>query len=152
MTRGFPSLEELIRNGSLLERYSINDEDLKLVSGVRFTCSEADYRIKRITYVALPGDGMTNISLVFQTTRPPIIGVTELVITDDVTPFSEFGHILELNSILSFNEGTLLFIRHHPFEEGHSRLVYQREMAICSSESQSCPDERDYPLLAIETG
>ena len=130
-----------------MSRYSIHNEDLKLVSGVRFTCSEADYRINRITYVALPGDGMTNLSLVFQTTRLPIIGVTQPVITDDDTPFSEFSHKLELKFTLFFSEGTLLFVRHRPFKEGHSRLVYQTEMATCSSESQSCPNECEYPHI-----
>ena len=95
---------------------------------------------------------MTNLPLVFQTTRLPIIGVTQPVITDDVTPFSEFRHELELKFTLSFGEGTLLLVRHRPFVEGHSRLVNQTEMATCSSESQSCPNECEYPLLAIETG
>ncbi|CAI7999046.1 hypothetical protein GBAR_LOCUS2599 [Geodia barretti] len=69
LTSGFPTLEELIRNGSLLERYSTHDGEMRSVPGVsvRSNCSGPNSpRISKITFIALPrlepGGGVTDMA------------------------------------------------------------------------------------------
>ena len=155
-TSGFPSLEELRRNGSLLERYSTHDGELRSVPGVRATCSTGNQRISKITFIALPGSGMGHTQLLF--------GDLHIDLSVASNTFGDFGYELTLPMTINIgiNEGPVqLSILHPPYEESGMRLLHQvgtEARNICwrlvdsASESENCHHDYDYPLLAIETG
>ena len=158
-TSGFPSLEELRRNGSLLERYSTHDGELRSLPGVKSTCSGPDGRITKITFIALPGAGVGKTLLL-------VNGVNgarkaEIVLTSASQTIGEFGYELTLPTSVNvhFSERDTLWIRHSPHGEGRLRFLYQvGDVArnVCwntepGSES-NCQYDYDLPLLAIETG
>ena len=155
LTRGFPSLEELIRNGSLLERYSTHDGELRSVPGVRWNCSGTNGRISKITFIALPGVGIDRP--VLRVVRDQGGGNQDLDISGETQIFGEFGYEMTVNSNVVFNDGDMLLISHPPYDDGSLRLLYQagdvaRSVCIGTPGSQNCQLDRDYPLLAIETG
>ena len=156
LTRGFPSLEELIRNGSLLERYSTHDGEMRSVPGVRWNCSEPDGgRISKITFIALPGVGMNRPSL--RIVRHPG-GDQDIDISGGMEKFGEFGYeVTPMNANVMFNDGDMLMIRHPPYEDSGLRLLHQvddvaRNICIGPPGPENCQPDYDYPLLAIETG
>ena len=86
LTRGFPSLEELRGNASLLERYSTHDGECRSVPGVRSTCSTGNRRLSKVTFIALPGDGESHIVL--------FVNNHQLSMSGAVVKFGEFGYEL----------------------------------------------------------
>ena len=155
VTRGFPSLEELLRNGSLLERYSTHDGELRSVPGVRWNCSGTNGRISKTTFIALPGVGMDRP--VLRVLRDQGSGSQDLDISGETQMFGEFGYEMTVNSNVMFNDGDMLLISHPPYEDSGLRLLYEvgdvaRNVCIATPGSQNCQLDYDYPLLAIETG
>ena len=157
LTSGFPSLEELMRNGSLLERYSTYDGELRSVPGIKSTCSgHVGNRISKITFIALPCHQNGTGGLTLRVMRNP--GSShDIQIDQDAPSFSVFGYELCMSQMppVMFNDGDRLLIRH-----GGSGpiLLYQvgvEERNICrrfEPDSEICELDYDYPLLAIETG
>ena len=157
LTNGFPTLEELIRTGSLLERYSTHDGEMRSVPGVRSNCSgPPGPRISKITFIALPRlqpSGTDSLTLRFM--RAGQGGPQDIVIDQETASFGEFGYeIMTINPPVMFNNGDMLLIRH-----GGSglRLLHQvgdEARNICwsvESDSEIREPDYDYPLLAIET-
>ena len=154
LTRGFPSLEELRGNASLLERYSTHDGERRSVPGVRSTCSTGNRRFSKVTFIALPGDGQAHIVL--------SVGAVVLNMSGATKTFGEFGYELTVptNINIMLDEGNIsLRIQHPPYEESSMRLLHQvgdETRNICwrtrDSEPDNCEDDYDYPLLAIEIG
>jgi hypothetical protein len=160
LTSGFPSLEELIRNGSLLERYSTHDGEERSVPGVsvRSNCSgppgPPGPSISKITFIALPRlQPSGTASLTLRVMRHPG-GPQDIVIDQETARFGEFGYELTVSETppITFNNGDMLWIGH-----GGSglRLLHQvgdEVRNIClGPESEICEPDYDYPLLAIET-
>ena len=154
LTRGFPSLEELRGNASLLERYSTHDGERRSVPGVRSTCSTGNRRLSKVTFIALPGDGQAHIVL--------SVGAAVLNMSGATKAFGAFGYELTvpMNINIMLDEGNIsLRIQHPPYEESSMRLLHQvgdEARNICwtlgDSGPDNCEDDYDYPLLAIETG
>ena len=162
LTSGFPTLEELIRNGSLLERYSTHDGEMRSVPGVsvRSNCSGPNNspRISKITFIALPrlqpsGTESPTLRVMIHSGGPQI----DIVIDQETARFGEFGYELTVSETtpIMFNNGDMFWIRHG----GRGlRLLHQvgdEERNICQSfepEPENCEPDYDYPLLAIETG
>ena len=153
LTRGFPSLEELRRNASLLERYSTHDGERRSVPGVRSTCSPPNRKLSKVTFIALPGDGESHIVL--------FVNEQQLSMSGAVVKFGEFGCELTVpnGTNIMLNGNILLRIQHPPYEVSSMRLLHQvgdEARNICwtmgDSEPDNCEDDYDYPLLAIETG
>ena len=154
LTRGFPSLEELIRNGSLLERYSTHDGEMRSVPGVRWNCSGSGGQISKITFIALPGVGIERPTL--RIVRGPNDS-QDIEISGETQTFGEFGFEVTVNTNIMFNDGDMLLIRHPPYEDSSLRLLHQvgdvaRDVCIGPPDLQNCQTDYDYPLLAIETG
>ena len=163
LTSGFPSLEELIRTGSLLERYSTHDGELRAVPGVsvsvRSNCSGPNRPlISKITFIALPRlqpSGTESLTLRVMRAGPD--GPQDIVIDQETASFGEFGYELTVSETpqIMFDNGDVLLIRH-----GGSglRLLHQvgdEARNICwsiGSDSEICEPDYDYPLLALETG
>ena len=149
MTRGFPSLEELIRNSSLLERYSTHDGELRTVPGIRGNCPATNGRITKITLVALPGVGVNRPSLRFK---------SDFEINGEIQNLGEFLYEISTNITVNDLSDNLLLIMHPPYEDSGLRLLHQvgdvkRDIwwATVPGTVNYKPDY-DYPLLAIETG
>ena len=162
LTSGFPSLEELRANGSLVDRYSTHDGERRSVPGFRTTCSG---RISRIAIIALPGNG---------TERPMLRFVRymgagnhshehKISLGGTLKKFGTFGYEISHNPPMMmgpmFHDGDMLEIRHPPYEDSDLRLLHQvgtDARNICWSiepdGSENCQSDYDYPLLAIETG
>ena len=159
LTRGFPSLEELIRNGSLLERYSTHDGELRSVPGVRGNCSgPGGGRISKITFIALPGVGMERPSLRrVRNSGTSSQSQDNIEISGGTQTFGEFGHEITMSTNVTINDGDVLMIRHPPYEDSGLRLLHQvgdvaRNICIGPPSPDACQTDYDYPLLAIETG
>ena len=154
LTRGFPSLEELRGNASLLERYSTHDGERRSVPGVRTTCSTGNRRLSKVTFIALPGVGQAHIVL--------SVGAAVLNMSGATKTFGAFGYELTvpIGTNIMLDEGNIsLWIQHPPYEVSSMRLLHQvgdEARNICwtmgDSEPDNCEDDYDYPLLAIETG
>ena len=165
LTSGFPTLEELIRNGSLLERYSTHDGEMRSVPGVsvRSNCSAPNSpRISKITFIALPRlEPSGTDSLTLRVMRDGPGDARDIVIDQETASFGEFGYELTVSETppIMFNNGDMLWIRH-----GGSglRLLHQvgdEARDICRrfepnppNSNEICEPDYDYPLLAIETG
>ena len=159
LTSGFPSLEELRRNGSLLERYSTHDGEMRSVPAARSTCSGV--RVTKIAFIALPGNGNGKTLLLVNGENE--VGKVEIVLTSASQTFGELGYELSLPTGVNvyFNEGDTLWIRHPPHQESGVRLLYQEvgheARRACWSTAEpagpeNCQHDYDIPLLAIETG
>ena len=158
LTSGFPSLEELRRNGSLLERYSTHDGETRSVPRARSNCSPGNRTINKVTFIALPGTGNKNLSLhIIQSNNQ---STAEIDLSGASITFGKFGYELNVTANITFTDGDMLRIEHPRYGESSLRLLHQvgqKAMNICwsnneSSESQECGPDYDYPLLAIETG
>ena len=156
-TSGFPTLDEIRGNGSLLNKYSTHDGELRSVPRVRSTCSTG--HLTKVAFIALPGVGNDNIVLLFN--RSNNIAVT-VELSGATQSFGEFGYELELpeDDRIPFNSGDTLWIEHPHYNDSRLRLLHQVEyetINICwrlledGPEDIICEDDYDYPLLAIET-
>ena len=158
MTRGFPSLDELIRNGSLIERYSTHDGELRSVPGVRGNYSGINGRISKITFIALPGVGMENTLLILNDASN--VRKIDIELSSASQTIGKLGYELTIPSYINIylSEMDMILIRHPPLEGGGLRLLHQVGSVarnICWSISDGptiCQLDYDYPLLAIETG
>ena len=158
LTRGFPSLEELRGNASLLERHSTHDGERRSVPGVRSTCSTGNRRLSKVTFIALPGDGESHIVLLVD----DVDGAAVLNMSGATKTFGAFGYELTVptNINIMLDEGNILLrIQHPPYEVSSMRLLHQvgdEARNICwrtrDDGPDNCENDYDYPLLAIETG
>ena len=162
LTSGFPTLEELIRNGSLLERYSTHDGEMRSVPGVsvRSNCSGPNNSpmISKITFIALPrlqpsGTESPTLRVMIHPDGPQ----TDIVIDQETARFGEFGYELTVSETppIMFNNGDMLWIRHGGSGPRLLHQVGDEERIICwrfEPDSENCEPDYDYPLLAIETG
>ena len=161
LTRGFPSLEELRRYGSLLERYSTHDGETRSVPRARSNCTSGN-RINKVTFIALPGTGMDGVTLRVGPLNRGGGGQNTIDLTGAMKRFGEFGYefVVPQNTNVMFDDEDVLTIQHPPLRLSGLRLLHQvghKAMEICwniteSSEGQECGFDYDYPLLAIETG
>ena len=158
LTRGFPSLEDLRGNASLLERYSTHDGEWRSVPGVRTTCSTPNRRLSKVTFIALPGEGQAHIVL-FVNDRQ--LNDRQLSMSGAMRKFGEYGYELTVpnGTNIMLNGDILLRIQHPPYKVSSMRLLHQVEdeaRNICWTMGDSgpgnCENDYDYPLLAIETG
>ena len=159
-TSGFPSLDEIRGNGSLLSDgvYSTHDGEIRSVPSVEFTCSG---RITKFTFIALPGVG--NLHTEFVVLGP---GSSEQHIsTEEATQsFGEFGYELSVPvtgpGIMQFQDGDTLLIDHYWYVDSSLRILHQvgdEELDIFwrwRSEGSMIyrVTDYDYPLVAIEAG
>ena len=159
LTSGFPSLEELIRNGSLLERYSTHDGEERAVPGVRPICSEpVNRRISKITFIALPGAGVERPLLRIMQNQGSL--QENIQISGETQGFGEYGYemTVPMSNNIVFNDGDMLLIQHPLYDSSGLRLLHQvgdEARNICwsiGSGSAVCEPKYDYPLLAIDTG
>ena len=162
-TSGFPSLDEIQGNGSLLNDgvYSTHDGEERSVPGLKFTC---DGRIVKVAFIALPGIGIGTGNAVFTVVpEPNNTAIIRSQIRTSIAnlSFGDFGYELTLSdnmqSMQSFRDGDTLRIR-HPISS-HRRILHQRgdkELVICwrllNVPNYICGSDYDYPLLAVETG
>ena len=157
-TTGFPSLDELRRNGSLLEQYTTYHGEMRTVFGIRPTCSGTGGRISKITFIALPGQGMENTVLLVNDANE--VRKVEFVLNDAMQTFGQLGFELNIPSITYayLNERDTLWIRYPSYEESSLRLLHQvgdvaRNVCWLTEPSlENCEPHYDSPLLAIETG
>ena len=161
-TSGFPSLDVIRGNGSLLNDgvYSTHDGEIRSVPSVEFTCN-GNWRITKFTFIALPrvGDHHTEFVVVGP-------GNSERRISTEgaTQSFGEFGYELSVpetgSDMLQFQDGDTLEIDHYWYGNSSLRILHQvgdEELAICwrwRSEGSMIyrVTDYDYPLVAIETG
>ena len=161
-TSGFPSLDEIRGNGSLLNDgvFSTHDGEIRSVPGVRFTCNG---RITKITFIALPGVG--NRNSVFAVIRPNDGTGTGIVrysfgTSGATDSFGDFRYETVSVPDVQFQGGDTLRINLQPYNMSRLRILHQRgdeELDICwkpfgVNVNYTCGLDYDYPLLAIETG
>ena len=122
-TSGFPSLDEIRGNGSLLSDgvYSTHDGEIRSVP-VRSNCTGEMMRIITITFIALPGVGGENSSLVVL--RPDNTSRDFVSLSSATPTFGEFGYELSLQGIL-FEAGDTLEIHHQSYYADSLRILYQ---------------------------
>ena len=158
-TSGFPTLDEIQSKGSLLNKYSTHDGELRSVPAVRSTCSTVQRTINKIAFIALPGFGNEGIDFIFHTPN----GNIEISTSGAIQRFGKFGYELDIpeENREPFNSVDTFWIRHPHFHGSKLRLLHQvgHDMIdICwrwledGPEDINCADDYDYPLLAIETG
>ena len=159
LTSGLPGLEELIRNGSLLERYSTHDGEERAVPGVRPICSEpANRRISKITFIALPGAGVERPLLRIMKNEGS--SQENIQISGETQSFGEYGYemTVPMSNNIVFNDGDMLLIQHPLYDSSGLRLLHQvgdearNNCWSIGSGSAVCEPQYDYPLLAIDTG
>lgn len=160
-TRGFPSLDEIQANGSLIDKYSTHDGEYRSVPSVQANCSMGQAMIIKIAYIALPGAGHESIELVVNSSSNGIVQTVNL--SGAVQRFGSFGYELELpeDSRIQFNSGDILWLQHPSDNESNLRLLHQigrNPLHICwrflkeVNSEITCGNYYDYPLLAYETG
>ena len=152
-TSGFPSLVEVRGNGSLLNDgvYSTHDGEIRSVPGIQFICSG---RITKISFIALPGVGISNSIFMIITGGGLVrdsIGISGAILS-----FGTFGY--ELSGLdTQFQNGDTLQIRYKVYERSRLRILHQvgdKELSSCLGlpDNDNCGPDYDYPLLAVETG
>ena len=155
-TSGFPSLDDIRGNGSLLNDgvYSTHDGEIRSVPGIQFTCSG---QITKISFIALPGVGILNS--VFTIVRSDNLVRSSSSSSAATLSFGDLGYELSGLDIL-FQSGDTLQIQHEVYERSRLRILHQvgdKELNICwrwlgINSNNSCGPVYDYPLLAVETG
>ena len=159
-TSGFPSLDEVRGNGSLLSDgvYSTHDGEIRSVPSVEFTCS-GNWRITKFTFIALPGVGDQHTEFVVVGESGP----DQCISTEGATQsFGQFGYELSVpGQGMMVQAGDTLEIDHYWYVNSSLRILHQvgdEELDICwrwrdeDSSSNHCVPDYDYPLVAIETG
>ena len=157
-TSGFPTLDEIRGNGSLLNKYSTHDGELRSVPRVMSTCSTGQRQLTKIAFIALPGVGNKSIALFLNNGNTTI----HVELSGAIESFGEFGYELELPEVdrIPFNNGDTLWIEHPHYNDSSLRLLHQvgyETINICwrlledGPDEIICEDDYDYPLLAIET-
>ena len=152
-------------NGSLSERYSTHDEEIRSFPGAQGNCSQTEdgtsiLWIVSVSFIALPGNGSQNIELLFDRPSNTSLSVN---LSEATLSFGEFGYELTLPPRQrQFTSGVSLRIKQPHYEDSNLRLLHQLgdvARPICwslvnddGSGSESCQSDYDYPLLAIETG
>ena len=158
-TSGFPTLDEIRGNGSLLNDgvYSTHDGEIRSVPGVQFTCNG---RITKFTFIALPGVGTQNTVLAILRQDNIIRNFSTAGAT---LSFGDFGYEISLpppNGVLDLQTGDTLQIDHQWYASSRLRILHQvgdDMLDICwrwRNEGPSdthCVLDYDYPLLAVET-
>ena len=164
-TSGFPSLDEIRGNGSLLSDgvYSTHDGEIRSVP-VSSNCTSEMMRITAITFIALPGVGGENSTLVVVRQDNSSRGSVNL---SSATPtFGDFGYELSLQGSdgVPFEDGDTLEIHHQSYADSSLRILYQVGLEVddmlpfCwrelteNADQDHCLSGYDYPLLAFETG
>ena len=139
-TSGFPSLDAVIGNASLLDRFTTLDGESRFVL-ISVNCS-GRFNITKITFIALPGDGNENTTLTFIGTNSG-----RLVLDQANKAFGKFGYeiVLEPNIIFSLSGIGSLWIRYASGSD--LRLLHK-----VGGDEGSDYEYDDYPLLAIDTG
>ena len=159
-TRGFPNLEEVQGNGSLLSKYSTHDGELRSVPSGQSNCSTGQGSITEIAFIALPGVGYDSIELVINSSNSVVSTVN---LSGAIQSFGTFGYELVLPEAnrIAFNSGDVLWLYLPYHNESRLRLLYQTvpvPLNTCwryieeVSGDIKCGDYHDYPLLAFETG
>lgn len=159
LTSGFPTLDEIQNNGSLLNKYSTHDGEFRAVPAVRSTCSTGQGTITKIAFIALPGIGDENTDLIVSRPNGNIV----ISISRATRRFGKFGYEFDVpeEDRIPFNSGDTLWIQHPHLNNSRLRLIHQvgyYEINICwrwlerGPENIDCAGDYDYPLLAIETG
>ena len=157
-TSGFPSLDEVRGNGSLLSDgvYSTHDGEIRSVPSVEFTCNG---RITKFTFIALPGvvSGQHTEFVVLGESGPD-----QRISTEGATQsFGQFGYELSVPGPgMMVQAGDTLEIDHYWYTGSRLRILHQvgdEELDICwrwRSEGSMIyrVTDYDYPLVAIETG
>ena len=164
-TSGFPSLDEIRGNGSLLSDgvYSTHDGEIRSVP-VRSNCTSEMMRITAITFIALPGVGGETSTLVVLRQDNSSRGSVSLA--SATATFGDFGYELSLqgSDAVPFEDGDTLEICHQSYADSSLRILYQVGLEVddmlpfCwrelteNADQEHCLSGYDYPLLAFETG
>ena len=162
-TSGFPSLDEVRGNGSLLSDgvYSTHDGEIRSVPSVEFTCNG---RITKFTFIALPGVGDQHTEFVVPGQGPGVGNSDpQRISTEGATQsFGEFGYELSVpGQGMMVQAGDTLEIYHYWHVNSRLRILHQvgdEELDICwrwrdeDSSNDRCVTDYDYSLVAIETG
>ena len=163
-TSGFPTLDALRGNGSLLDRFSTHDGEWRSVPGVSVSeeCSTESVMITRVSFIALPGVGNKDTKLVFTHLANGSMIYTIPLNTRSVNQsFGKFGYEVDqinfelvANSILwTLQPNTTDSALRMLYQMGDEKLNISRSSRL-EEEPDSAGNETtyDYPLLAIETG
>ena len=156
-TSGFPTLDEIRGNGSLLNDgvYSTHDGEIRSVPDVQFTCNGT---ISKFTFIALPGVGIQNTVLAILRQDNIIRNFNTAGAT---LSFGDFGYSEQSPpNDVQFQTGDTLQIDHQLYASSRLRILHQvgdDMLDICwrwRNEGPSdtrCELDYDYPLLAVET-
>ena len=128
---------------------------------MRSTCSTGQTQLTKVAFIALPGVGVGNYSILFFLNNGSN-NAYGLELSGATQSFGEFGYELELpeNYRIPFNSRDTLLIEHPHYSDSSLRLLhqvgYETINNICwllldGPEEIICEDDYDYPLLAIET-
>ena len=160
-TSGFPSLEDVRGNGSLLGNdvvYGTHDVEFRHFYNLTFNCTG---RVTKFTFIALPVDGRFDMNV--QINRGSTnVQQSKLRIPDMSPTFGLFGYSYEVPSasVTNFQPGDTFQIRHDKSFLSHHRLLYKSGVSqqyVCwwwtiYTYPARCEWVDDYPLMAIETG
>ena len=121
-------------------------------------------RITAITFIALPGVGGENSTLVVLRQDNSSRGSVSLA--SATATFGDFGYELSLqgSDAVPFEDGDTLEIHHQSYADSSLRILYQVGLEVddmlpfCwrelteNADQEHCLSVYDYPLLAFETG
>ena len=160
LTSRFPSLDDIKRNATLLDKYTTYDGEMRSIPSLK--ASEC-LTINKITFIALPGakdaDDAEDTELIIE-----ISGSNHSIkLNDSNQSIGDFGYELlnvELPESLNLSDIKMFWISQPDYEETSLRLLHQVGNKMFNIEWQLVdgPDDSynettcDYPLLAIETG
>ena len=157
---GFPSLDEVRGNGSMLVNTTTHEElSTVLFPGMNFTC---DGRISKLTFLAVQG-GIRTFDLEFALRRPtPQGGVftVDIVNASNASLISGSGTGYEVKYEAEFQAGDMLSVNQVPASRHH--LLHQTNEVVktCTltgrgwKKKVNFTSNRDIgqPLVAVDTG
>ena len=137
-------------NASLLseELFVTHDGERRSYNHMGFSC---DGDVTKLTYIALPGSGTDHIVFEIQGSGPE----SDTTSTSTASKFGAYGY--HLASDMSFRAGDTFLVDANQ-QAPSSRLLYrigEQSHTVCWSwmdDNLRCELDRDYPLLAVETG
>ena len=163
LTSGFPSLDDIKGNASLLDKYTTYDGEMRSIPTLRVSasqeCSTQNVTITRIIFIALPRAGNEDTELIITTTS----GSNHTISLNEANPsFGYFGYELhvEPSEMLNLSDIEMFWISQPYYKDSSLRLLHQvgdnmfniRWRWVDNSDDRHSETTYDYPLLAIETG
>ena len=168
MTSGFPSLDDIKGNASLLDKYTTYDGEMRSIPTLSVSasqeCSTQNVTITRIIFIALPRAGSEDVDkyteLIITTTSGSRHSISLNVAN---LSFGHFGYELhvEPSEMLNLSDIEMFWISQPYYKDSSLRLLHQMGDKmfditwwwwVDDSDNHYNDTTYDYPLLAIETG